>query len=409
MRFVAFAPAARSRRVETLLFVAFATAIASCDGCDDSDGNDPCTTVYQNECGQPCALDTNCAAGLYCGPEGKCLADCTPDGGQCPEGVTCSDKGRCGGDSTGTFGSGGGFNTGGGTSTACPGISVTFQPQTPSVLLLVDQSGSMTESFGGGNRWDVLYDVLMDPGDGVVTQMQSVVRFSFSLYTGDEQQCPKLAQVTPPALNNRDAIDAVYGPAGPDGETPTGDSITALVPTLVGFGEPGPKAIVLATDGEPDTCEEPNPQNGQAEAIAAAQSAFSQGVQLFIIAVGDDVSDQHQQEMANAGIGLPVDGSQGNATYYPANDTSALQEAFETIINGIRPCTLTLDGMIDVTKACEGTIFLDGVPLECNGPNGWQANSPTEIELLGEACEAIQEGTHTISGDFPCGVVTTPQ
>jgi hypothetical protein len=204
-------------------------------------------------------------------------------------------------------------------------------------------------------------------------------------------------------------MDAVYGPAGPEGETPTGDSITALTPGLAAFAEPGPKAIVLATDGEPDTCEVPNPQNGQAEAIAAAQAAYSQGILLYIIAVGDQVSAQHQQEMANAGLGLPIDGSQGNATYYPANDPQALTDAFNEIINGIRPCTLTLNGSIDPTKACEGTIYIDGMEIPCNDPNGWQANSPTEIELLGAACDAIQEGSHTVNGEFPCGVVTVPQ
>ena len=31
----------------------------------------------------------------------------------------------------------------------------------------------------------------------------------------------------------------------------------------------GINRVILATDGEPDTCAEPNPQNGQPEAIAA--------------------------------------------------------------------------------------------------------------------------------------------
>ena len=54
-------------------------------------------------------------------------------------------------------------------------------------------------------------------------------------------------------------------------------------------------------------------------------------------------------------------------------------------------------------------MYIDGMPIPCNDPNGWQANSPTEIELLGDACDAIQEGSHTVSGDFPCGVVSVPQ
>jgi hypothetical protein len=379
--------------------------LTSCE-CDDTQGNDPCTTVYVDECGQPCALDANCAPGLYCGPDGKCLADCTPNGGQCPDGVECTDRGRCG-DSTGTFSSGSGISVGGnGQGGGCAGLSITFEKQTPSVLLMIDQSGSMTASFPGGNRWDVLYDTLMDPQNGIVAQLQADVRFALSLYTGDGgQNCPQLAQVTPPALNNFAAMDAVYGPAGPLGETPTGDSIMALLPALVAFPEPGPKAIVLATDGEPDTCEQPNPQQGQAEAIAAAQSAFSQGVRLYIISVGDDVGAQHQQDMANAGAGLPLDGSQGNAPYYPGNDQSALFDAFSTIINGIRPCTVTVNGTVDVTKACEGHVYIDGVEYPCNDPNGWQMSSPTELEFLGAACDALQTAD-SVTGDFPCGVAT---
>ena len=64
---------------------------------------------------------------------------------------------------------------------------------------------------------------------------------------------------------------------------------------------PGPKYIVLATDGEPDTCAVPNPSNGQPEAIAAAPSSFAKGIPLFYISVGTDVSATLAQAMANAG------------------------------------------------------------------------------------------------------------
>ncbi len=397
-----------SYRPKSLLFAALLSGIVACDGCEEK-GNDPCTTVYKDECGHPCAVDVNCAPGLYCGTDGKCLADCTPDGGQCEAGVECTDRGRCGDSSTGTFssGQGGGFNSGGnGSGGGCADIAVTFEPTTPTVLLLIDQSGSMTAPFGNGDRWTVLYDTLMDPTVGIVSQLQSSVRFSLALYTGDGgAQCPLLVEVTPPALNNFSAVDAAYAPEAPIGETPTGDSITALLPALVAFAEPGPKAIVLATDGEPDTCRVPNPQMGQAEAIAAAQAAYAAGVELYIISVGDQVGAQHQQDMANAGKGLPLDGSMGNAPYFPATDQAALQTAFETIINGVRSCVLELSGAIDTSKACEGTIFVDGSPIPCDDPNGWTALSPTEIELLGASCDAIQTGTHTVTGSFPCGVV----
>src|SRR5262249_39603559 len=158
------------------------------------------------------------------------------------------------------------------------------------------QSGSMTENFGGGSRWSVLHDALVDQNSGIVKTLENEVRFGLSLYTSNGGfnggACPNLTEV-PPALGNYDAIRAVYDPAGPEGDTRGGEATPAVTTELAAVNEDGPKVIVLATDGEPDTCAEPNPQNGQDEAIAAAQAAFGQGISTYIISVGSDVSLGH--------------------------------------------------------------------------------------------------------------------
>ena len=46
------------------------------------------------------------------------------------------------------------------TTETCADADVKFEAQTPTVLLLIDQSGSMTENFGGTDRWDAVYDAL---------------------------------------------------------------------------------------------------------------------------------------------------------------------------------------------------------------------------------------------------------
>ena len=394
------------------LAAAFVGLLGGCDGCSDQ-AVGPCA-AYGEACGQTCSADSECPSGLYCGDSG-CTADCLPDGNDCPGGGVCDSKGRCGdaqaggggaGASSGQFmPTGGGGSGGDGAGGGCADITLTLAPTIPTVFLLIDQSGSMTESFGGGTRWDVLYSTLMDPATGIVPALEGQVRFGLALYTGQEgATCPSTTQVSI-ALNNYAAIDAVYGAAGPLGDTPTGDSIDAIVPVLTAVMEEGPKVIVLATDGEPDTCEQPNPQNGQAEAIAAAQAAFGQAITTYIIAVGNDVSIQHQQDMANAGTGKPIDGSQGNSPYYPAGNQQALVDAFNEIINGVRSCVLTLNGAVDPAKAGEGKVFVDGSLVPFNDPNGWKLNSPTEIELVGIACETIQTGEHTVTATFPCGAV----
>ncbi|MDI3284953.1 vWA domain-containing protein [Polyangium sp. 15x6] len=389
------------------------TALASSCG-STSTGTPPCDSVYAGKCGGDCANDFACPDGLYCGISAKCTADCAPGAAGCPAGQTCNVKGRC--IPTGGEGGSGGMggidfvtsnsSTGSGAD-ACADVNVNFEKQIPTVMLLIDQSGSMTTGFGNGDRWSVLYDTLMDPNDGIVKKLEKDVRFGLALYTSNNGNaggtCPVLTKV-PIALNNHAAIDAVYAPQSPEGETPTGESITAVTTDLLAFQEPGPKIIVLATDGEPDTCAEPNPQNGQDESIAAAQGSFGKGVRTFVISVGAEVSLGHLQDLANAGAGLPIAGAE-KATYYQALNPQTLIDAFDTIINGVRSCVLKLNGIVDETAAAEGQVYLDGKALPYNDMNGWRLNGPDEIELLGTACDTIKQGDHSISVQFPCGIV----
>ena len=123
------------------------------------------------------------------------VTGCAADGASCPAGQVCSPDGVC--ESAGTGGSGGTGGTGtgnfvsssvstgsgGDAPDSCADVTVTFEKQIPTVVLLIDQSGSMTESFGNGTRWNVLYDTLMDPGTGLVKALETDVRFGLALYT----------------------------------------------------------------------------------------------------------------------------------------------------------------------------------------------------------------------------------
>ena len=377
----------------------------------------PCDSVYAGQCGSVCATDFSCPTGLYCGLSGSCTADCATGAAQCAAGQVCSSRGKCiPGDNSGSGGADGnssstgffGATSGSGMGPdACADVVVKFEKQVPTVMLLIDQSGSMTENFGNGNRWNVLYQTLMNANTGIVKTLQNDVRFGLALYTSNGGNaggvCPMLAKV-PLSLANFTAIDDIYKPQSPKGDTPTGESISAVAKDLVAYNEPGPKVIVLATDGEPDTCAVPNPQNGQPESIKAAQDAYGQNIKTFVISVGSDVSDGHLQDVANAGAGLPVGGAE-KAKFYKALDPQALVDAFDAIINGVRSCVLKLNGTVDAEAASAGKVSLDGMLLGYDDPNGWRLNAPDEIELLGTSCETIKDGDHLISVEFPCGIV----
>jgi hypothetical protein len=392
---------------------ALLAAIAwSCGSSADNELVSACT-VYAGKCGLSCDTGDDCPSGMYCHDDGGCFAECTPSGNQCSPGDQCDVDGRC---VTG-FLTGPGSGSGGSTGSGCGNVVVNFDPQTPTVVLLVDQSGSMTADFNGQPRWDVVYDVLMDPNDGVVQQLESVVRFGLVLYTYDENQntCPQLVEVMPPALNNFGTIDATYAPAQPEENTPTGESLAQVAADLNAFSEPGPQLIILATDGEPDTCAEPNPQNGQPEAIAAAQGAFANGIQTVVIAVGGQVSQTHQQDMANAGKGLPVpaaDPCNDPATCAPTYEPTSKQDmidAFLNIVNGVRTCVFTLDGQVVDGKECDGVVTISGDPVPCNDPDGYRLNGPSVIEFLGASCDRIEnDDDPQISASFPCDAIDVP-
>jgi hypothetical protein len=396
-----------------------AGAFSSCNAGGGGATGAPCDTVYAGKCGGTCVNDSSCAAGLYCDPTGKCAADCAPGAAACPSGLTCTPEGRCKGEASGGTGGSdpfidGGFTTssGSGSGDACADVSVKIDKQIPTVVLLIDQSGSMTEAFPGGNRWDVLENALMSQASGVVKLLEKDVRFGFTLYSAKDADpvCPLLVNV-PIALNNYDAINAAYSSAAPIEDTPTGESIQAVVKVLDPYPEPGPKIIVLATDGEPDTCAEKDPAPGSQGAIAAqqlsvkaAQEAYDKKIQTFVIAVGNQISQAHLQDVANAGAGKPIGGGD-NAKYYQPTDQQALIDAFNEIINGVRTCVFTLNGKVDAASAGLGAVVLDGQSLGYNDPNGWKLNSESEIELVGAACDTIQSGEHDLTVKFPCGTV----
>lgn len=298
-----------------------------------------------------------------------------------------------------------GFEPGGdlGDDATCAAVKATVEPVTPTVVLLVDQSGSMTEPYtDGASRWDALYGALMSPTDGVVKALEDDVAFGLALYTSYDGfaggACPSLNEVGASFGNHAD-IDAAYAAAEPQEDTPTGAAIVAVADALEAQNVDGPKIIIVATDGEPDTCAEPDPQNGQQQAVDAAAYAYDKGIRTFVLGVGRDVSSEHLQDMANAGAGLAIDGDLAEAFFQP-DTRQQLVDAFGTIIEGQRTCVLPLDGEIDPANV-HGEVAIDGVDIPM-GEDGWKPRDAHHIELVGAACDAVMTGDHEVVGTFYC-------
>lgn len=412
------------------LLGAFAVAISGCgggggsaSGIDAGPGGDgagcegPAAPAM---CGTSCSGGGACGSGTYCGADQVCTADCTPTGNECGAGRVCGADGRCQTDTS---------NRVDAAPIDCPSVEVTTQPIIPTVQILIDHSGTMDAFFDNNNtirRFESVRNALLDPNNGVIAGLQSQVRFGAALYTAFDDSndpaknalpCPHLPAAVAPALDNYGAIDAALRPlltrANLGEDTPTGESLERVAAS---FPAPGPndkQIIVLATDGLPDTCDDPDPQDSpdpaRQEAANQATEDIAQaihdqtGIDIIILSVGDDVTETHLQRMANIGVGKAAGEAVDPAPFYVANNPDELAAAFGDIIGGARECKFTVDNG-RVTDPSGGTVELNGSPLEYQ--TDWDMLDETTMEIKGAACDTyLNADVAVLTAEFPCGAV----
>jgi hypothetical protein len=385
------------------LFVASLGWWAACGGSATAgpcEGLDPA-----QECNASCSFDDDCAAGFHCGDDGTCDAQCTPGGDQCGDGFVCSDDGRCvAGDGPDA-----------GDDNSCPRVSVGLEPEIPTVVILIDQSGSMNDDFSGVSRWQATKTALIDPTDGAISKLESVVKFKAVLYTShggnDGGTCPILEETSgPPALDNYAAIAGLLNSNDPDRDTPTAEAIDAVLGSfpIPDPENPGPQVLLLATDGNPDNCVDSDAHDAGSRQMSedAVGRVWDAGIMTIPLSVGTDIAQDHLERLADIGIGAAPGSGQGTA--YVATTPQALVDAFEEIIYGVRGCQITVDGTLDPNRADEGdiTLWLDGVMRDLIYGDDWIVVDENTIELVGQTCQDFLDASDVmLSGEFPCGVV----
>lgn len=282
----------------------------------------------------------------------------------------------------------------------CGEVVLKTNPVTPDVVMIIDQSLSMQDPFTvSSSRWDALKDYLL-ADDGLINTYQSNVNFGLALYSGVGplgETCPYVSQV-PVSVNNFNAINTVYGPSLPLNDTPTGDAINEILNNLTVSANP--TIFVLATDGEPDTCEQPWPQEGQQESINAVTRAYDLGITTYVIGVSgeNELSQAHLTDLANAGQGVT-----SGAESYRVDTDLGLSTVLNDIVSGTISCTVPIEGTLETEDPCLGTVTLNGDRLTCNSVNGWSFSN-NSITLNGESCAKLKLGG-TLEATFPCGTI----
>jgi hypothetical protein len=295
----------------------------------------------------------------------------------------------------------------------CVDMTLSYSSLPATVLLLIDQSQSMSFPFGDSTRWSVLREAIIDPDVGLLASLDPNARVGLMLYTGrggfsNSLGCPLITQVSA-EFDNVEAVRETYRAAEPQrgGDTPTGESITRAAAALSSVSSAAPRYILLATDGEPDTCAQPKPSEGLPLALAAASAAFAQGIRVFVLGVSNGLDAWRVQQLANAGAGKDpnlVYGVDADAEqpFSASTEPRELAGQLRGIIGDVRRCTIELGTPVGTERVFEGRLVLDGQPLDNDFRNGWTFVNDNTLRLNGEACDRVLADGERLEVRFPC-------
>jgi hypothetical protein len=296
----------------------------------------------------------------------------------------------------------------------CESVSLTLDELRPAVTLLVDQSGSMRSRYptreSEQTRWQVVGQALLDPMAGVVPTLQQSIQFGLVFYTSHNGfmggACPIFNEVRS-ATGNYEAIRALYDSLYPDDDTPTGAAVQKVTRDIQMADRHGPEVILLVTDGDPDTCAQPDPQDGQAEAVNAVAAAHAAGIDFYVLGVSSDISDEKLQQLANAGQGKAIDARWGvdadaaqpfQASASVAGLTSQLRE----ILARVPLCQVALDREVSVDELSAGNVVLDGQPLSYGSSDGFVLEDSRHLRIQGKACDTLRAAGKRLSVRISC-------
>lgn len=309
-------------------------------------------------------------------------------------------------------GSGGGASGSGGpppTADANCGVQTSnASKQPPDVLLVLDRSGSMTESIANDcccdrncsnstgvsmctdttnctQRWPALTSAVAT----TMSQTPDIdwgLKF-FSTAGGGGRQTDACAVSSgvevPVAATSASAINSAIASTTPGNSTPTAKAITAATAYLQTVNDQNNRVILLATDGEP------NCQAGARDTstpditgtVAAIQAAAAAGFKVYVIGIGPSVGNL--DNFAQAG---------GTNKYYPATSAADLASALAAISKAVSSCTFTMPSAPPDPNNL--AVYVGGKLVNKDASNGWSFGSNSQTVVFnGTTCDTIKSGS----------------
>ncbi len=290
---------------------------------------------------------------------------------------------------------------------------VPLVPAVPTVMFVLDRSGSMLEDLdgradaGGVSRWTVLQTTL----NSVLPPLDRQIAMGGLMYPVRSESCsaPSVVDLSP-ALGNANRLLSLFTLSMPLGGTPTSEAVAVAAEHLRTLRTAtAARAIILATDGAPNcnenlmnatcvctsvpqfepNCDAPTHCLDDNRTVGTLRSLFAQRLPTYVIGLGSQLNlfASTLDAMAVAG-GVPRMGV--GPRYYSVSNQMELTDAFSRITSQLTRCTFLLNGL-----GANDTFVLqvDGVDVP-EGPSGWEwldrANG--ELTLHGMPCDRAAGG-----------------
>jgi hypothetical protein len=289
-------------------------------------------------------------------------------------------------------GGGNGAN-GGGSGVPNPGcgqatFGISTNHATPNVMMVVDESGSMTQQVPGTNmsKWVSLQQAV----HSLLMAYDAQVNWGLSIFPnpGGQSCDPGKVDVPIGVGNTTQILSMIDGLTDQTigGNTPTDQTLQAV---RIGGGlinAAHNNYVLLMTDGLPNCGSD---TNGVQSTIASLYAA-SPSIRTFVVGIGADTQSNPAALDGWATAGHTARAS-GTPLYYQANNVTDLQTAFADIISGIASCEYQLTQKPDDPSLL--TAYLDGQAVANDPANGatYDAGSQSMI-FHGTSCDKIKSG-----------------
>jgi len=307
---------------------------------------------------------------------------------------------------------------GGGTGGGCMKAEIVYEPQTPTVYLVVDRSGSMFHCLSSSQcvcstKTDSSWSTLKTAIETVITQLDAEVRFGFTTIYGTDPtnnrggMCPlingTLADNVAPNVGNAAKIKTTYDnlawPAeaecqtgGKKFESPAMYSIRAVTKALMADTTPGGKYIIFITDGQEDFCDDSLEICASDSTVGALQAAFTANIKTIVFGLQTmqfNLPPAVLDAFANAGAGETT-----VASLMSGLDTTAIFDQCQ----GVMPwrTDLTASGH-PTTRGPTATVGTYGTPA---GPTKPFKPNATDQNMLVTQLSAALAGVKSCSFDL---------